>query len=51
MKVVITAFALWALGSYGVYRLAPAPGWIVAYGLGTIALFAWLVIRANKKKA
>lgn len=53
MKALLTAFALWALGSYGVYRLGKylhaSPWWIVVYAAATIALFIWLVVRANKK--
>ena len=52
MKLYLLIAALWLLGSYGVYRITQlgySSWWIVAYGLGSIALFAWLVARANRK--
>jgi hypothetical protein len=49
MKKLLLIFALWAAGSYGIYRLHVSPWWIVAYGLGSVALASLLVWRATKK--
>jgi drug/metabolite transporter superfamily protein YnfA len=42
----------WIAGSYGVYSLTQlgySPWWIVVYGVLSILLFVWLVVRANRK--
>jgi drug/metabolite transporter superfamily protein YnfA len=52
MLFYILIVLAWMAGSYGVYsitQLGYSPWWIVVYGLATIALFVWLVVRANKK--
>jgi len=49
MKVVITAWAVWALGSYLTFSQF-GTRYIIPYALVTTALFAFSVWRANKKK-
>lgn len=49
MKKLFLVFALWAAGSYGLYRLNISPWWIVVYGLASVAVAALLVWRATKK--
>lgn len=54
MKLYLLIAFAWLLGSYGVYRITQlgySPWWIVVYGVLSILLFVWLVVRANKKPA